>query len=484
MMRTILLMLLLSALQFHLATAADPIRLHPENGHYFQWKGRPTILVTSGEHYGALLNLDFDFVRYFAALERDGLNHTRIFSGTYRELPGGHGIINNTLAPAKEKFLSPWIRSGEAGYFDGGNKFDLRDYDPEYFRRLRSLMTEAGKRGIVVELTLFCPLYTTGEWDVSPFNVRNNVNEIGSCPREEVLTLKHPELVKIQEDFVRKIAHELNDFDNLYYEICNEPYVRNVPQEWEHRMLAILRETEKDLPRQHLISLNVANGAKKVEHPPEGVSIFNFHYCTPPETVEMNYGLNKLIGENETGFRGKHDFLYRSEGWDFLLAGGGLYNSLDYSFTVEHPEGDLRDYRAPGGGSPELRKQLGILKKFLEQFDYLRMLPNEKCVRKVSDNLRWRALSRHGEDYAIYLRVPVEKRPKKVEDFLQTGIQAKLMLQLPPGKYRADWISTLTGEPLQTEEWEQPPGDHELFTPKFDNDTALRIRRVVTESQN
>ena len=120
MMRTILLMLLLSAPQFHLATAADPIRLHPENGHYFQWKGRPTILVTSGEHYGALLNLDFDFVRYFAALERDGLNHTRIFSGTYRELPGGHGIVNNTLAPAKEKFLSPWIRSGEAGYFDGG----------------------------------------------------------------------------------------------------------------------------------------------------------------------------------------------------------------------------------------------------------------------------------------------------------------------------------------------------------------------------
>src|SRR5690606_7883804 len=116
----------------------------------------------------------------------------------------------------------------------------------------------------------------------------------------------------------------------------------------------------------HLISLNVANGAAKVENPHPDVSIFNFHYCVPPVTVKMNYGLNKLIGENETGFRGKHDFLYRSEGWDFLLAGGGLYNSLDYSFTVDHPAGDLMEFKAPGGGSPQLRRQLGILKTFLE----------------------------------------------------------------------------------------------------------------------
>ncbi len=47
-----------------IAVAAEvgtaPISLHPENQHYFQWRGKPTILVTSGEHYGSLLNLDFD----------------------------------------------------------------------------------------------------------------------------------------------------------------------------------------------------------------------------------------------------------------------------------------------------------------------------------------------------------------------------------------------------------------------------------------
>ena len=42
----------------------EAISLHPENPHYFLWRGRPTILITSAEHYGAVLNLDFDFRRY------------------------------------------------------------------------------------------------------------------------------------------------------------------------------------------------------------------------------------------------------------------------------------------------------------------------------------------------------------------------------------------------------------------------------------
>jgi hypothetical protein len=51
------------------APAAEPLRLHPENPHYFLWRGQPTVLVTSGEHYGAVLNLDFDGPRYLEAIQ-------------------------------------------------------------------------------------------------------------------------------------------------------------------------------------------------------------------------------------------------------------------------------------------------------------------------------------------------------------------------------------------------------------------------------
>jgi hypothetical protein len=67
------------------SAAEDPsprlLALHPDNPHYFLWREEPTILVTSGEHYGAVLNLDFDYVRYLDELQRHGLNHTRTFSG-------------------------------------------------------------------------------------------------------------------------------------------------------------------------------------------------------------------------------------------------------------------------------------------------------------------------------------------------------------------------------------------------------------------
>ena len=53
------------------AAATEPIALHPANRHYLLFRGRPTILITSGEHYGAVLNRDFDYVRYLDTLRDD-----------------------------------------------------------------------------------------------------------------------------------------------------------------------------------------------------------------------------------------------------------------------------------------------------------------------------------------------------------------------------------------------------------------------------
>lgn len=195
-----------------------PISLHPDNPHYFLFRGRPALLVTSGEHYGAVLNLDFDFAPYLDELKARGFNLTRTFSGTYREVPGSFGIRHNTLAPAPGRYVGPWARAGD------GDKLDLDRWDDAYFRRLKQFLAEAGRRGVVVELVLFCPLYEDALWDVSPMNARNNVNGVGRCPRTEALTLKHPDLVARQVAFVRKVVAELQEFDNLYYEVCNEPY--------------------------------------------------------------------------------------------------------------------------------------------------------------------------------------------------------------------------------------------------------------------
>jgi hypothetical protein len=457
------------------ADAVAPIALHAENPHYFQWNGKPTILITSGEHYGALLNLDSDYVRYLDELQRHGLNHTRTFSGVYREVPSSFGITDNPLAPRPGRYIAPWARSDQAGDFDGGNKFDLGRWDPAYFARLRDFMQQARQRGIVVELTLFCPMYNDDLWKACPMNTANNVNQVGACQSTELYTLLHQDLLEVQLAVTRKIVAELRDFDNLYYEVCNEPYFGGVTLEWQHRIVDAIEQAEQDFPSRHLISMNIANGRAKVEQPHPGVSIFNFHYCVPPDTVAMNYGLNKVIGENETGFRGSADVLYRTEAWDFLLAGGGLYNNLDYSFTPQHPDGSLRDYRSPGGGSVELREQLGILARFLAAFEFVKMRPDQAVIAELSPELTASALVEPGRAYAIYLHVPLPNKPKQLDDHLRQQVEAVLTLDLPPGSYLAQWVNPRTGQVENQESFEHAQAVKQLRSPRFDNDIALRM---------
>jgi hypothetical protein len=320
-------------------------------------------------------------------------------------------------------------------------------------------------------------MYKEDLWNACPMNAANNVNGVGDCPSKELYTLKHRDLLDVQLAVTRKIISELRDFDNVYYEVCNEPYFGGVTIEWQHKIVDAIVETEAGFPAKHLISMNVANGRKKIENPHPAVSIFNFHYCVPPDTVAMNYGLGKVIGENETGFRGRDDVLYRTEGWDFLLAGGGLYNHLDYSFTPKHPAGTFRDYKSPGGGSVELRRQLGILKRFLDSSNFVRMKPDKSVIRGVSPELTASALVEPGKAYAIYLHVPLPSKPKDLKAHLRDNIEATVALELPAGSYAAEWVNTTTGEIDKQETFRHTGGNKPLGSPRFSNDIALRLTR-------
>lgn len=442
------------------AAAEPPIALHPDNPHYLLWRGKPTVLVTSGEHYGAVLNLDFDYLRYLDELKACGLNQTRTFSGVYCEHEKSFKITGNPLAPAPGRLICPFARSDQPGYARGGNKFDLTKWDDAYFRRLKDFVAQAGKRGVVVELVLFCPFYEDSLWEISPMNARNNVNGIGTMPRTEVYTLKHPQMVAIHEAVTRKIVSELRDFDNLYYEVCNEPYFGGVTQQWQDRIIATIVETEKDFPHKHLIAQNIANGTKKIVDPNPAISIFNFHYATPPRAVEENYHLNKVIADDETGFRGSADVTYRSEGWEFLIAGGAIYSNLDYSFTPEKPDGSAVP-KAPGGGGRTLRRQLKILKDFVESFQFIRMRPaNDLLKGPLPGKARARVLAEPGKQYALYI--------------LGDGVTS-LQLEMPAGRYHAQWVNTKTGAIDREESFPHSGGLRTLTVPTYSEDVALRI---------
>jgi hypothetical protein len=86
----------------------------------------------------------------------------------------------------------------------------------------------------------------------------------------------------------------------------------------------------------------------------------------------MNYSPRKVIGDDETGFRGTDDAPYRMEGWDFIIAGGALYNNLDYSFAAGYEDGTFAyPPTQPGGGNPGFRRQMKILRDFIHGFDFV-----------------------------------------------------------------------------------------------------------------
>lgn len=452
------------------AGGAQPIRLDPQNPHYFWFDGKPTVLVTSGEHYGAVLNRPFDYVRYLDTLQKDRLNLTRVFAGTYRESPGNFGIVSNTLAPAAGQFLSPWAQR------DG--KFDLKRWDEAYFTRLKDLLSQAARRGVIVELVLFCPFYEEIMWETNPMNARNNVNGIGSVARTKVLALQDPQLTEVQEAVVRKLVTELRDFDNLYYEICNEPYFQGVTLEWQEHISKVIVETERGFPKNHLIAQNWSNGSKKVDRPNPLVSLYNFHYSHPPDSVAMNWNLQRAIGNNETGFDGWADSTYRIQGWEFLLAGGALYNNLDYSFAVGHEDGTFAPPRTtPGGGSAALRGQLRHLRDFFDQIPFWRMQPAANLVQPT-DDAQVRVLAEPGKVYAIYMhhgRVVKDAKPRYQVDARRAV--RRIRLQLPAGAYRADWLDPVSGKKIKTEVLQaERDGLVSLESPPYAEDIAILVR--------
>ena len=473
------------------APAAEPLRRHPDNPRVAVFRGRPTLLVGSTEHYGAVLNPDFDYRRYLDSVAAAGLNLVRLFTGAYVEKPGDFGIRLNTLAPASGRFLAPWARSETPGYRLGGNRFDLDRWDPAYFERLKAVVGEAAKRGIVAEVTLFSAYYGSG-WESSPLHPDNNVNATPRLDKKRVQTNDNEGLWPRQQALVRKLVGELAAFDNVYYEVQNEPWADRAepldiihpylaPEDmkdewrfwknkvegadaasraWQARIVKVIREEEARLGVRHLVAQNFANFGYPLRDVDAEVDIVNFHYAWP-QAAAANLGLRRILNSDETGFAGSSDDTYRRQAWEFLLAGGTVFDHLDYSFAVGQEDGTARN-DAPGGGSPALRAQLGLLRRFLEELDLVALAPDDTVVRS-SPGAHVRAASAGGRQYAFYVRGDGD---------------TLLALDLPAGQWRAQWIETRTGRVIEEATLRHEGGRRELRSPRYDGDVALRLLAV------
>jgi hypothetical protein len=443
------------------------------------------LLITSAEHYGAVLNSEFDYDTYLDTLAAEGLNYTRIFTGSYFEKAGSFGIQKNTLAPTPGKALTPWERSKVSGNKGGGNRFDLDNWNPQYFSRLKDFVGGAGRRGIIVEVTLFSSIYTDVNWEINPLNRINNVNETDPIERSSVHTLANGNLLEYQKKMVRKIVQELGPFDNIFFEIQNEPYADQTDRrrvlnplqigsqdqwttrvdlalpsslEWQLAIAETIEDEEAELGVKHLIAQNYCNFHYPLSSITPAIRILYFHSAWPQAALG-NYGWDRVIGFDESGFSGSADETYRRQAWHFILSGGGLFNNLDYSFAVGHEKGTAEN-DAPGGGSAKLRKQLRVLKDFMYSFDFVRLLPSNDLL-VLTPGAFSRLLASAGEAYAGYFE----------------GEVSEVTLRLDPGNYVAEWLNPPDGKLVKSQSISHKGGNRVLRLDSQVPEVALRLLR-------
>ncbi len=462
--RTLFIGVIVTAFSLTAYGNPEPIKLHPQNNRYFEWRGNPMVLVTSAEHYGAICNADADHTAYLNELQSKGLNMTRVFTGLYIE-DEDFWCPNNTLSPAPGRLMTPWARSSTPGFAGGGNKFDLSRWDTAYFSRLKSFLTEAANRGIIVEITLFCPLFN-GAFQYAPFNGNNNINGI-NYPQSEFFNPANTNAMNFAYSMVDKFVAELENYDNFWYQVCNEPYLSGpfeVSEQWQVNITNRIVQQESNFTYKHLIARNICSTCPTISAIPN-ISIYTVHYGNYTQ-AQNNQGLNKVLSLDEDwDFPWYDDYAVRSYGWKWIMAGGGVFNHLDPSFQNGHWSGNGTELAIQWGrtswGSAAARAQLGYCRAFVSSLPFISMQPNASCIVSVPNGGSALALAQHGQAYGVYI---------------YGGSTGNLTLNLPASSgYTAIWMSTTSGSVLSSESFPHSGGNKTLATPSFSGDIALKV---------
>jgi hypothetical protein len=486
------------------APATAPVSLHLDNPRYFLFRGRPLVLVTATEHYGSVLNRAFDFDKYLKDAARRGLTLTRTFL-LYRELQ----TPRNPSSPCKPEspdYLAPWPRTGPGKAADGEPVYDLDRWNDEFFSRLRRFLRTASRRGIVVEMTLFSHTYNDKVWSLNPLNARNNKQGVGKVAWPEYDSLRDKALVERQLAYARKVVQETCAFDNVYYEVCNEPAGgvsgHVTPAEvdaWQKEVARVVRQELRRRGCKHLVfGTEPFDVGKKVQQLADSFSgptwdAINVH----PHPFLMWQGRPYDLGNfmaRELRLKGLRDFclavagqrkpcildednaasLYRDEaGWTIhrkrawtAILSGAHYDYIDFSITVGNEAGTPASRRG-------IRAWMGHLARFIHSFDVIHAKPLPGWVAGLPEAVVATGLAVEGKDYVAYLADAREVTDRKAGQ----QIKGKLLLSLPAGTYHVRLSSPLTGRasPRLRVEGGKPV---RLELAPFRHDLVVRATRV------
>jgi hypothetical protein len=490
------------------ADSGQPLRIHPDNPKYLLFRDKPLALITATEHYGSVINRPFDYERYLADAADQGITLTRTFL-LFRELQNAR----NPASPAKPDspdYIAPFPRVGPGTALDGEPQYDLDRWNPEYFDRLHRFLESASRHGIVVELTVFSNTYADPIWALNPFRSKNNLQGVGNIDWQDYNSLRNKVLVDRQAAYARKIVQETAGFDNIYYEICNEPgggfQGHASPadvDEWQDYMGRVIREEMRRLGRVHLIAGQQAFSYKPEFRSPydEALAgklfdIVNVHPLPGTVFGGATYQLGNFMSkemmldgiaqfsravypsakpvvlDEDNAASMYRDFtgwtIHRKRAWTALM-NGAHYDYIDFSITVGSETG-TRESRAA------IRSWMKHLSRFFAAFDFIHAKPMPEFIRSTPANTVASVLAQPGKSYIVY--VADARETAEMRSAPAGTVQGKLLLDLPAGDYALRYYSPIEGtfSPALILHGKQGA---EVDLASSQQDVALRIDRIL-----
>ncbi len=135
------------------AQAGDGIDIYAANPRYWQYKGKPVMLIGGSKDDNLFQIPDL----------KEQLDLLRSVGGN---------VIRNTMSARLDKGFEVQAFARRS---DG--KYDLDRWNDEYWQRFENLLTWAEERDIIIQIEVWDRFdYSRDNWEVSPYNPKNNVN--------------------------------------------------------------------------------------------------------------------------------------------------------------------------------------------------------------------------------------------------------------------------------------------------------------------
>lgn len=197
------------------ASTGERIRPYSENPSYWQYRGRPVVLLGGSKEDNLFQEPDLE-------------PHLELLADV------GGNYIRNTMSARDPGNVQPFARRADGRY-------DLNRWDEEYWRRFERLLTVSRRLGIIVQIEVWDRFDFSGEqWQINAFNPKHNINY---TPAQSGLRENYPEpaetnqqpfffttpmqrnnaaVLRYQQRFVDQMLRYALRYPNVLYVIDNE----------------------------------------------------------------------------------------------------------------------------------------------------------------------------------------------------------------------------------------------------------------------